>query len=127
AWAAPSLSLTTYTDADISYVAVFKERLFVIFKNTLTFGYFSVQSIAGTMSNFPLGAVFNAGGRLVAIGAIGRDSGAGMSNYCLFLTSEGELAVYTGTNPGDSAAWTLVGVYSVGEPVGDRPFVDLGD
>lgn len=125
-WATPSLSITTYTDNDISFVLAFKERLYFIFKNTLTFGYLPVQNIAGTVSNFPLGAVFNYGGRLIALGTISRDGGSGTDDLFVALTSEGEAAVYQGSNPGDANNWSLVGVYYVGEPVGDRPLVDFG-
>lgn len=127
AWATPSLSLTTYASTDINYVFTFKERLFVIFKNSMTMGYFATQSIAGTVSNFPLGAVFNFGGHLVAMNAISLDGGSGIDDNLVILTSEGEIAVYQGTNPGDSTAWSLIGTYYVGEPIGDRPLVDLGD
>lgn len=127
AWAAPSLTTTTYASTSINVVAVFKERLLVAFKDTLVAGYFSTQAISGTISNFPLGAVFNYGGSLVDIGSISRDGGAGMDDFAVFLTSEGEAAVYQGTNPADANEWALVGVYYVGEPVGDRPLVELGD
>lgn len=126
-WTAPSLSLTTFASTDINYVITFKERLYVIFKNSLTFGYFATQAVAGTVSNFPLGAVVNYGGHLIALGSLAIDGGAGINDYFVALTSEGEIAVYTGTNPGDSSAWSLIGTYYVGEPVGDRPLVDLGD
>lgn len=127
AWAVPSLSITTYADNDISFVKAFKERLFFIFKNTLTFGYLGVQEVAGTVANFPLGAVFNYGGRLIALGALSRDGGAGLDDLFVILTSEGEIAVYQGLNPGDADEWALVGVYYVGDPIGDRPLVELGD
>lgn len=127
AWATPSLTITTYTDNNISYVLAFKERLFFIFKNTLVMGYLGIQEIAGTISNYPLGAVFNRGGRLVALGAISRDGGDGVDDFFVALTSEGEVAVFQGSNPADADAWALVGVYYVGEPVGDRPFIDIGD
>lgn len=127
AWATPALTITTYTDNDILVVHGFKERLFFIFKNTLTFGYLPVQSVAGTVSNYPLGAVFNYGGRLIALGSLSRDGGNGMDDYFVALTSEGEIAVYQGFNPGSATEWALVGTYYVGEPVGDRPLVDLGD
>ncbi|HYC63260.1 MAG TPA: hypothetical protein VEC14_00900, partial [Reyranellaceae bacterium] len=126
AWAAPSLSLTTFNATDIKYVFAHKERLFVIFKDSLTFGYLATQAIAGTVSNFPLGAVFSMGGELVAGATLSRDGGSGTDDFAVFLTSEGEVAVYAGTNPGSAADWALVGVYYVGEPIGDRPFVDLG-
>jgi len=126
-WTVPSLSLTTYTSDQISFVLTHAERLYVIFKNTLTFGYFATQSIAGTVSNFPLGAVFNFGGHLIAMGSLALDGGSGVAHYFVALTSEGEIAVYSGTNPGDPTNWALIGTYYVGEPIGDRPFIDLGD
>jgi len=127
AWATPSLTVTTFTDNDIEGVMSFKERLYFRFKNSLTFGYLPTQSIAGTVSNFPLGAVFGYGGRLVDMESLSRDGGDGMDDFAVFLTSEGEIAVYQGFNPGAANEWALVGTYYVGEPVGDRPFVDLGD
>lgn len=126
-WANPTLSMTTFADNDIKYVFAFKERLYFIFKDSLTFGYLPVQSIAGTVSNFPLGAVFNFGGELVAGASLSRDGGNGMDDYAVYLTSEGEIAVFQGFNPGSASEWALVGVYYVGEPVGDRPFVELGN
>lgn len=126
AWATPALTVTTFSDNDIFYAFAFKERLFVLFKNSLTFGYLATQSIAGTVNNFPLGAVFNFGGRLIAGASLSRDGGAGLDDYAVFLTSEGEIAVYQGFNPASASEWALVGVYYVGEPVGDRPIVELG-
>lgn len=127
AWAVPSLSLTTYADTDIIFVNAFKERLFFLFGQSLDFGYLATQAISGTVANFPLGAVFNYGGHLIAMGSVSLDGGAGIDDNAVFLTSQGEIAVYQGTNPGDAAAWSLVGTYYVGEPIGDRPLVELGD
>lgn len=127
AWANPALATTTYASTAINVVAVFKERLLVAFKDSLMMGYFSTQAISGTINDFPLGAVFNYGGSLVDIGSISRDGGAGMDDFAVFLTSEGEAAVYQGTNPASANTWALVGTYYVGEPVGDRPLIDLGD
>lgn len=125
-WATPSLTVTTFTDNDIAYVHGFKERLFFVFKNSLTLGYLPIQSIAGTVSNLPLGAVFNFGGRVLALGSLSRDGGSGVDDYLCVLTSQGEIAVFAGTNPADATAWALVGVYYVGDPIGDRPFVNIG-
>lgn len=128
AWAVPALTMPgTFTDNDIEHVMAFKERLFFLMKNTLTFCYLGTQAISGSPAQFPLGAVFNYGGRLVDASALSRDGGDGLDDLAVFLTSEGEIAVYQGTNPGDAAAWALVGVYYVGEPIGDRALVDLGD
>lgn len=126
-WATPALTMPgAFIDNDIKYVMAFKERLFFVLKDSQTFGYLPVQSVAGTVAQFPLGAVFSMGGELVAAASLSRDSGAGADDLAVFLTSEGEIAVYQGTNPGDADEWALVGVYYVGEPIGDRPIADVG-
>lgn len=124
-WATPALTITGFTDNDITYVCESKQRLFFCFKNSLTFGYLPVDSVAGTVSNFSLGSVFGRGGRLVAIGTMTQDGGAGPDDYTVFLTNQGEVAIYQGTNPGSSTDWSLVGRWYVGEPKGDTPLVEL--
>lgn len=126
AWATPSLSMTTYADNDIFYVWESKQRLFFLFTNALTFGYLPVDSIAGTVTNYALGSVFQFGGRLVAGFKLARDSGDGLDDYTGFLTSEGEVVIFQGSNPGDANDWARVGTYYVGEPIGDRPIIELG-
>lgn len=124
-WANPSLTLTGFTADEIFQVFASKQRLFVLFLDSLTFGYLATDSIAGTVSNFPLGSVFSRGGRLIAGATMSRDGGDGLDDLTAFLTSEGEIAVFAGDNPGDAAAWSKVGAWQVGTPVGDRPFVAL--
>lgn len=125
AWAIPALTVSTFVDNDIFYVFESKQRLFLLFKNSLTFGYLPVESVAGTVSNFNLGSVFKLGGKLVAGGTFSYDSGAGPDDFTVFLTSEGEVAVYQGSDPNTAADWVLVGNFYIGDPVGDRPIVDL--
>lgn len=125
-WTTPTLTTSTYSPSSISFVFNYKERLYFIYKNTLTFGYLATQAVAGPVSDFPLGAVVNYGGRLVAGGSLSRDGASGLADFAVFVTSEGEVIVYAGANPGDATNWSLVGSYYVGEPVGDRPLVDTG-
>jgi hypothetical protein len=127
AWAAPSLTPlpASFTDNDIFYVFESKERLFVLFNDSLTFGYLAVSAVAGEVFGFPLGATFGRGGRLVAGGTLTHDGGSGPDDYTVFVTSEGEVAVFAGTDPGDANNWSKVGSWFVGEPVGDRPLVEL--
>jgi hypothetical protein len=126
AWAVPALTMFgTLLDNDIFYVFESKERLFFLVNNSLSFGYLPVSSVAGTVAEFPLGASFSRGGRLVAGGTLTHDGGSGPDDYTVFLTSEGEVAVFQGSDPGDASNWAKVGTWHVGEPVGDRPLVEL--
>jgi hypothetical protein len=126
AWSVPTLSLTGFADNDILCVFESKERLFFLFNDSLTFGYMQqVAAVQGTVSNFPLGATFGRGGRLAAGGTLTHDGGSGPDDYTVFVTSEGEVAVFAGTDPGDANNWSKVGSWFVGEPIGDRPLVEL--
>ena len=124
AWATPSLS--GVTAANIINVEVYKERLFFVQTNSLIFGYLPVNSVAGTVSTFNLGSLFSKGGKLMAISTWTRDGGSGPDDNILFYTDQGEIAMYTGTDPGDATKWSLVGVYTVGRPIGRRCMLRVG-
>lgn len=125
-WATPALTMPgSFVDNDIFYVFESKQRLFFLLKNSLTFGYLPVESVAGVVSAFNLGSVFKLGGRLVAGSTLSFDSGSGPDDFTVFLTNEGEIAIYQGSNPADANDWALVGNFYIGDPVGDRPIIDL--
>lgn len=54
------------------------------------------------------------------------DSGSGLDDRLVAITSEGELLIYEGTNPSSAASWQLVGNYFVGKPLGRRCFCQYG-
>jgi hypothetical protein len=41
-------------------------------------------------------------------------------DYAAFITSEGQVAVYSGADPASSTTWSLVGVFDIGAPIGRR-------
>jgi hypothetical protein len=54
------------------------------------------------------------------------DGGLGADDYAAFLSSQGEVALYKGTDPASSTTWALQGVYWLGSPIGRRCFVQYG-
>jgi len=44
----------------------------------------------------------------------------------VFVTSNGEVAVYGGDNPGEASSWSKVGVYQIGKPKGPNSFIQRG-
>ncbi len=85
-----------------------------------------MDSIAGAAVKFPVGSLFKSGGYVVAIGAWTLDNGSGVDDLFVIVTSNGEIAVYQGTDPASSATWALIGVYSVAKPVSTKPLKDFG-
>jgi hypothetical protein len=118
--------ITGVTDTTLSYVWAFKQRLFYIQKDTLDAWYLPVDTIGGAATKLPLGGVFTRGGSLLFGASWSLDTGGGLSEQCVFVTTEGEVAVYQGTNPGDAAAWSKVGVYRIGKPRGPKAFIRAG-
>ena len=121
---APTLNLTiTGVDPTLfANVTAFKARLWFIEKNSLRAWYMPTLSIGGAAQVFDFSSIFTSGGYLVAMGDWSLDAGQGMDDYAVFVTSEGQVAVYKGTDPANASTWGLVGVYSVGSPIGRRCF-----
>jgi hypothetical protein len=97
---------------------VYKNRIYFIQQSTTDVWYLPVDSIGGAATKFALGGVFQLGGSVAALATWSVDSGTGQDDKLVFVSSEGEVAVYEGTFPGDTATWGLIGVYYVGRPIG---------
>ncbi len=112
----------------LSFVWAYKSRLFFIQKDTLDAWYLPVDSIGGELVKLPLGGLFPLGGSLLFGATWSMDSGnqGGLSEQCIFVTTEGEVAVFQGSNPSLAADWSKVGVYRIGKPLGKRAFMRAG-
>lgn len=125
-WATSSLTGSmTGNGGTFKYVMAHQQRLFFAEANSLDVWYLPVNQIHGTCSRLPLGSLARKGGRIVAIGSWTLDGGSGMDDQAVFVTSEGEVFIYQGTDPASADTWALVGVYSIGRPIGDRSLVKL--
>lgn len=98
---------------------VSKEFLWFVEKNTLKAWYpKEAGNISGELYSFDLAQVAKRGGQLVAVANWTIDGGQGIDDYTVFITSEGEALVYTGSNPNDANAWSLKGSYVMSKPIG---------
>lgn len=103
-----------------------KRRVWGIQKNSLLAWYLPTDSIAGAAASFDFRPIFKRGGYLMAMGTWSLDAGEGLDDYAVFVTSEGEIAVYRGTDPASAATWALTGVWYAGAPLGRRCMVKMG-
>ena len=125
-WATPTLTGTGLTASDLIHINVFRDRLFFVERNTLSFWYLAVGATTGTVTEFRLDGFASLGGFLMAMGTWTRDSGAGLNDLAVFLTSKGQALIYEGTDPASASAWVLIGVFNVGEPIGRRCMMKIG-
>lgn len=123
-WTLPSI--TGITSSELETVTAHKRRLWFTRINSLKAYYLGSEAIAGALTSFDLAPVFPRGGRLVAIGTWTLDAGDGLDDYAVFLTSEGEVAIYQGTDPSSANTWALTGVFRIGRPLGKRCMQKLG-
>lgn len=127
-WTEPAI--TVADSSTFVNVCQFKERLWFAVKDSLDLYYLGLQSIAGAAVLFPLGSVFRRGGFVIGLGTFSNDAGEGPDDFFVIVTSNGEIAVYQGTDPSSANTWTLVGRFDVGMPLGRRCTVrwngDLG-
>lgn len=119
-------ALTGLTTTNIIGVNVFKGRLFFIQKASLSFWYLNAGVAGGALTEFDLSAECKRGGYLMAMASWTIDGGNGSDDRAVFVTSEGEIIVYQGNNPSNSAAWAKVGSYYLGTPLGRRCLVQYG-
>jgi hypothetical protein len=116
----------TLDDADLSFVFAHKARLHFIEKDTLRVWFLAVNAIAGAAQLLDLGPIFTKGGCLVAGARLTLDGGVGPDDFAIYLTNEGQAALYQGTDPSDANNWSLVGVYNLPKPIGDRCLIEDG-
>lgn len=120
------IAITGVDPTTLTFIISFANRVWFIQKNSLSAYYLPVSSVGGAANQFPLQAIFRRGGSLVSMGVWTVDGGYGMQDYLCFVTSEGEIAVYGGTDPSQSTTFSLVGVYQLGSPMGFRSFMKYG-
>ena len=120
AWSTPSITGTT---AVFSYVTSFKNRLYYAEANSLNVWYLGSLAISGAATQFPMQGIFKFGGSIMAIGSWAIDSTSGIYESFCVITTEGEIAMYDGSDP---ATWSLKGTYKVSKPLGPNCLVKAG-
>lgn len=124
AWSTPSI--TGVTSANLITVTPHMSRLWFIEENTMKVWYLPTLSVAGAATSIDFGGLSKLGGKLMAMASWTRDSGAGLEDLAVFITSKGEVHVYSGTDPSSSTTWERVGTFKIAEPVGRRCLIKVG-
>lgn len=122
-------STLTITGVDADAIVsgnVHKGRVWLIVDGEISPAYLPADAIQGAATVFDLSGVFRRGGMLMAMGTWTRDGGSGPDDLAVFVSSVGEVAIYSGTDPASADTWSLVGVFDVGSPIGRRCLTRVG-
>lgn len=107
-------------------VTMHKRRLFFVEAESLRVWYLATDAIQGPANLLDLGPVFQEGGVIAEIGSWSLDGGQGQDDYLVIMTTQGECAIYQGTDPDDPLYWSIVGDFHIGEPLGRRSLLQFG-
>lgn len=110
--------------ADISHLGVYRNRVWMVEGGSMNAWYLPVDSIAGSATRVSLAGVFRHGGALLFTATWSIDSGDGLDDRIVFVSTEGEVAVYN-SDPALSD-WGLVGRYDAAPPLGKNAFLTIG-
>lgn len=120
--------ITGVSSLTLDNVNVFKNRLWFVQKNTLKMWYLPINALGGAAVSLDLSSVFMNGGYLMAMGTWTIDGGYGVDDYAVFVTSQGEVAVYRLTDPTTPTGIAQIGIFQVSSPIGKRCFTKyMGD
>ena len=122
-WVDQSGNITGVTSSTLIHINVHKNRVWFIQSGTLKAWYLPTASISGAAAALDLSAFCPHGGVLQAMATWTGDAGYGVDDMAVFITSNGDVLVYRGTDPASASTWALVGVFWLGSPVGRRCYV----
>jgi hypothetical protein len=123
-WA--NTTITGPTVANLVWINQHQRRLWVGEVNSLRGWYLAPNAIGGAATSFDFTGLASLGGSLIGMGTWTRDGGSGPDDLAVFLTSEGEALIYSGTDPSSASTWALVGIFRMGRPLGRRCMVKAG-
>jgi hypothetical protein len=113
-------AITGVTTTTLRNPIVWKNRVWFVQDGTLSAWYLPTASVGGAAQQFNFTAIFKRGGTLQAIFTASLSDGSTFDDYIGFVTTEGEIALYRGTDPAQAGMFNEVGVYNSGKPVGRR-------
>jgi hypothetical protein len=116
----------TLDDTKLIDVMAHKNHIYWVEDDSLRLWVMPVNAISGAASLLDLGPVFSKGGTLTCQGSWSVDGGQGQDDLAVFMTDQGQVAIYQGSDPTLSTDWELIGVFDIGTPLGRRSLLRYG-
>lgn len=118
-------AITGLTLGPFAFIWPYKNRIYGVHTEGLSTWYLPLNSIGGAATLFDLSGIFKLGGSVICGTSWSISSNSGLYEVCVFITSEGEVAIYDGLNPADTS-WTIKGLYKISKPLGRRCIMKTG-
>lgn len=119
------IAITGTPTNKLSHVGNYRNRLWFVEGGTMKAHYLPVDSIGGALKDVSLNGIFQRGGALLFTATWSMDAGNGLDDKIVFVSTEGEYAVYEG-DPDNANTWNKVGLYDAAPPLGKNAYLKVG-
>lgn len=119
------ISITGVDTEDLSAVWSYRSRIYYVQKDTKDIWYLPLDSVGGAATKFTLRGVFQKGGAAMFGATWSLDAGDGQDDKWVVVSTEGEVVVYQGLDPG-ADDWTQIGRYETARPLGKNAWTKAG-
>jgi len=114
------------TGHNLTYVWKYRGRYFFVEGGTMNAWYLPTNAFQGQLNLIPLAGAATKGGKLLCGFTWSLDAGDGIDDKCVFLTDQGELLIFTGSDPSTVANWRQEGRYQTSVPLGMNAYTAVG-
>lgn len=133
-WTIPAITglPSGLTTAAITNIHAQKRRLWYVLGNgsgggSTVCAFMPTDAITGAIAGtLDLGANWTKGGYLVAITDWTIDGGNGPQDYMVFISSRGQVSLFSGTDPTNASAFSLTGTFDLSPPISLRCATKIG-
>jgi hypothetical protein len=118
-------SAITGPTAPLTNIWSFMGHLFFTEQNTSNVWWLPANAISGTAQSIPMGSLLYKGGYMVAGGQWTYATAYAVINLYVIVSSEGEVIVYSGTDPSSTSTWNKIGQFTIGRPIPWRCMLEI--
>lgn len=128
AWsdATASPAVTGFDTTKAISINAWGQRVWLVEKNSFRVWYLPLQSIGGAATSIDLSSLFRLGGSLAGMLTWTLPSTQQTQQFAVFISTEGEVAIYEGYDPANASTWALAGMARIGRPIGGRFWTRFG-
>lgn len=108
--------------ADLTNPIVHQKRLWFVIRNSTRIAYGPINSLGGALTTFDVSGLLPRGGIVKEIVSWSSDGGSGLANRLAIVSTEGDLVIFSGSDPSVASSFANDGVWQLAPPA-PRAFI----